>query len=91
MVHRAWECYRFLGLEMTQTQTNAAEIARIKTMRTVAIVLAVVAFLTLVYGFGEKWPAIYQVIAGFASYIGIEWQRRLHQKIKVLGGAADPT
>jgi hypothetical protein len=68
-------------------QTNAAEIARLKTMRTVAIVLAVVSFLTLVFGFGEKWQPIYQVVAGLVAYGFIEWQRRCHKKIKELGGA----
>jgi len=71
------------------TQANEAELAQAKTMRTIAIAVAVIAFLTLVYGFGEKWSALYQVIAGVVAYAGIEWQRRLHQKIKVLSGAAN--
>lgn len=70
-----------------QTQSNAAEIAKLKSLRTVAIVLAVASFLTLVYGFGEKWQPMYQVAAGVAAYIFIEWQRRCHKKIKALGGS----
>ena len=72
-----------------QTQSNDAGIARAKTMRTVAVVLAVIAFMTLVYGFGMKWPAYYQVAAGFAAYICVEWQRKCTQRIKILSGAAD--
>jgi len=69
-------------------QSNAAEIARLKNLRTVGTVLAVVSFLTLVYGFGEKWQAMYQVAAGAVAYGFIEWQRRCHQKIKALEGKA---
>jgi len=69
-----------------QTQTNAQELARARTLRTVAIVLAVVAFGTLVYGFGMKWSAPYQVAAGFVAYVGVEWQRHIGKKIKQLGG-----
>jgi hypothetical protein len=72
-----------------QTQTNTAEIARLKTMRFVTGLLAVASFLTLVFGFGEKWPAMYQVAAGLVAYVFIEWQRRCGQKIKILSGAAD--
>ncbi len=73
-----------------QTQSNDAELARAKTLRTLAIVIAVVAFGTLVYGFGMQWKPWYQVPAGLAAWGAVEWQRRLGQKIKVLSGAADP-
>lgn len=58
-------------------------------MRTVAVILAVAAVATLVYGFGMKWSAYYQVAAGFAAFFCVEWQRKCTQRIKVLGGGAD--
>ena len=69
-----------------QTDSNAHELARARTLRAVAIGFAVVAFATLVYGFGMKWGAVYQVAAGAAAYIGVEWQRHVGRKIKQLGG-----
>ena len=69
-----------------QTDSNAHELARARTLRTVAITLAVIAFATLVYGFGMKWDAVYQVAAGAVTYIGIEWQRHIGKKIKQFGG-----
>jgi len=69
-----------------QTHSTAQELARARTLRMVAIALAVVAFATLVFGFGMKWSAVYQVAAGAAAYIGIEWQRHIGKKIKQLGG-----
>ena len=76
-------------MTMAQNASNDAEIARTKIWRTVAIALAVISFLTLVYGFGMKWEAMYQVAAGLVAYACIEWQRRCGQKIKVLSGAAN--
>jgi hypothetical protein len=76
-------------MTMVQNASTDAEIARMKTWRTVAIALAVISFLTLVYGFGMKWEALYQVAAGLVAYACIEWQRRCGQRIKVLSGAAD--
>jgi hypothetical protein len=67
-----------------ETHSNDQELARAKTMRAVAIVFAVVAFSVLVYGFGMLWKPWYQVPAGLAAWMGVEWQRRLGQKIKVL-------
>lgn len=69
-----------------QTHSNPQELSRARTMRTVAIAFAVVAFATLVYGFGMKWSPLYQVAAGFAAYVGVEWQRHIGKKIKQLGG-----
>jgi len=69
-----------------QTDSNAHELTRARTLRKVAIAIAVIAFATLVYGFGMKWGAPYQVAAGFAAYVGIEWQRHIGKKIKQLGG-----
>ena len=69
-----------------QSQSNDNALARVKTTRTLAIVFAVVAFGTLVYGFGEGWKPVYQVAAGLAAYVGVEWQRRCGQKIKALSG-----
>jgi hypothetical protein len=69
-----------------QTDSNAHELARARTLRTVALALAVIAFATLVYGFGMKWSPVYQVAAGFVSYVGVEWQRHIGKKIKQLGG-----
>ena len=70
-----------------QTDSNAHELARARTLRTVAIAFAVVAFATLVYGFGMKWSAVYQVAAGAAAYVGVEWQRHIGKKIKQLRGS----
>jgi len=92
MVHHEFDCYLVPGVEdMTtaQTQSNDAGIARAKTMRVVALVLAVASVATLVYGFGMQWPAYYQVAAGFAAFFCVEWQRKCTQRIKVLGGGAD--
>ena len=69
------------------TPARANELARARTLRTVAIAFAVIAFGTLVYGFGMKWSACYQVPAGFAAYIGVEWQRHVGKKIKQLSGS----
>ena len=74
-----------------QTQSNAADIARAKTMRTIAVALAILAVAVLVFGFGMKWPAYYQVAAGFAAFFSVEWQRKCTQRIKVMSGAADPS
>ncbi len=70
-----------------QTQSNDQELARTKTLRTVAIVVAIVAVGVLVYGFGMGWKPWYQVAAGLAAYAGVEWQRRLGNKIKALSGS----
>jgi hypothetical protein len=71
----------------THESANAQELSRVRALRTVAIAIAVVAFATLVYGFGMKWAAMYQVAAGLAAYIGVEWQRQIGKKIKQLGGS----
>ena len=69
-----------------QTHSSDHELARARNLRMVAIAFAVVAFGALVYGFGMKWDAVYQVAAGLAAYVGIEWQRHIGKKIKQLGG-----
>jgi hypothetical protein len=69
-----------------EANADDQELARAKTMRTIAIVIAVVAFAVLVYGFGMLWKPWYQVAAGVAAYAGVEWQRRCGQKIKELEG-----
>jgi hypothetical protein len=76
-----------MGLEIkmsAQTQSTGSELARARTLRTIAIVIAVVAFGTLVYGFGMQWSAYYQVPAGLAAYVAVEWQRHIGKKIKAL-------
>ena len=70
-----------------QTQSNGSELARARNMRMIAIAFAVIAFGTLVYGFGMKWSAMYQVAAGVAAYVGVEWQRHIGKKIKQMSGA----
>ena len=70
-----------------ETHSHAGQLAKARALRKVAIAVAVIAFATLVYGFGMKWPAPYQVAAGFAAYVGIEWQRHIGKKIKQLGGS----
>ncbi len=65
---------------------SGSELARARNLRMVAIALAVVAFGTLVYGFGMGWAPPYQVASGVAAYVGIEWQRHIGKKIKQLGG-----
>lgn len=67
-----------------QTQSNGQELARARTMRTFAIVLAVAAMAVLVYGFGMGWKPWFQVPAGLAAWAAIEWQRQLGNKIKAL-------
>jgi hypothetical protein len=69
------------------THSNAHELARARTLRTVAIGIAVIAFGVLVYGFGMKWEALYQVAAGLAAYVAVEWQRHIGKKIKQLSGS----
>ncbi len=64
-----------------------AETKRWSVLRRIAIALAVIAVGVLVFGFGEKWEAPYQVAAGFVAYIGIEWQRQIGRKIKQLSGS----
>jgi hypothetical protein len=94
MVHHKSDCYLVPGVEdMTtaQAQSKDAGIARAKTIRAIALVLAIVAVATLVYGFGMKWPAYYQVAAGFAAFFCVEWQRKCTQRIKVMSGGADPS
>ena len=73
--------------EHTPARANEHELARARTLRMVAIAFAVIAFGTLVYGFGMKWSAWYQVPAGLAAYIGVEWQRHIDKKIKQLSGS----
>jgi hypothetical protein len=65
---------------------TGTELARARNMRLVAIALAIAAFGTLAYGFGMNWTAPYQVAAGVAAYVGIEWQRHIGKKIKQMGG-----
>ncbi len=72
---------------MTAGTRNDHALARAQTMRTVAIVLAVIAFGALVYSFGMGWKAWYQVPLGLAAWASIEWQRRCGQRIKELTGA----
>ena len=75
------------GTDSTGAASNAHELARAHMLRKVAIAVAVIAVGVLVFGFGEKWDAPYQVAAGFVAYIGIEWQRHIGKKIKQLGGS----
>ena len=70
-----------------QTDSTDHELARARSLRKVAIALAVIAVGVLVYGFGMKWAPPYQVAAGAVAYIGIEWQRHIGKKIKQLGGS----
>jgi hypothetical protein len=76
----------------TQTQSNGSDrangsdLARAKTMRMVAILLAVLAMAVLVYGFGMGWQPVYQVPAGLAAWAAVEWQRRCYHRIKDLSG-----
>jgi hypothetical protein len=71
------------------TQTGGQELARARTLRAVAIVLAIVFFGSLVVAFGLKLSAWYQVPAGLAAYAAIEWQRHLGKKIKTLSGGSN--
>jgi hypothetical protein len=66
------------------TQPNDHELSRLRTMRLVAIVLAVVAVAVLIYGFGMGWMPWYQVPAGLAAYAAVEWQRQDGKKIRSL-------
>ena len=70
-----------------QASTKEHELSRARMLRTVAIAIAVIAFATLVYGFGMKWEALYQVAAGLAAYVAVEWQRHIGKKIKQLSGS----
>ena len=70
-----------------ETHGNDQELARLRTMRMVAIAVAVIAFSVLVYSFGMQAPAWQQVLLGLAAYGGIEWQRRLGRRIKELTSA----
>ncbi len=72
-----------------QTQSNDQEVARLKTMRTLAVVLAVAAMAMLVYGFGMGWKPWFQVPAGLAAWASVEWQRNLNRKIKALSGTGN--
>jgi hypothetical protein len=78
-----------MGLEIkmtAQTQSTGSELARTRTLRTVSIVLAVIAFLALVFSFGMGWMPWYQVPLGLLAYAAVEWQRHIGKKIKALGG-----
>ncbi len=72
-----------------RTQSEGAELARAKTMRTVAIVIAVLAVAVLVYGFGMGWKPWYQVPAGLVAWAAVEWQRRCYNRIKALEGPSN--
>ncbi len=67
-----------------QTQSNGSDLARARTMRMIAIVIAIVAFGALVVGFGMSWSPYYQVPAGLIAYAAVEWQRHCGKKIKEL-------
>jgi hypothetical protein len=69
-----------------QTHSTNQELARARTMRAIGIVLAVLAVAALVYGFGMGWAPWYQVPAGLAAYVAVEWQRHWYKKIKALSG-----
>jgi hypothetical protein len=69
-----------------QSHSNDHELARARNMRMIAIAFAVIAFGILVYAFGMKWSPVYQVAAGLAAYVGVEWQRHIGKKIKELSG-----
>jgi hypothetical protein len=60
------------------------DMARMRTVRLLSVLLAIGAFAILVVGFALNWAAYYQVAAGLAAYIGIEWQRRVSDKIRAL-------
>jgi hypothetical protein len=66
------------------TETTDQEVARLKTTRTIATVLAIVTFLGLVVSFGLVLKPWYQVPAGLVAWACIEWQRRCGQRIKEL-------
>lgn len=59
-------------------------------MHKVSIAAAVAFFALLVVAFGLKWAAYYQVAAGLAAYVCVEWQRRLDRKIKELTKSGTP-
>jgi hypothetical protein len=69
-----------------ETHSRDEELAKARSLRKVAIAIAIAAVGVLVFGFGMKWGAPYQVAAGAAAYVGIEWQRHIGKKIKQLGG-----
>ncbi|HEX4507187.1 MAG TPA: hypothetical protein VH722_15765 [Alphaproteobacteria bacterium] len=69
-----------------ETHSHTGELAKARSLRKVAIGLAIAAVAVLVYGFGMKWAAPYQVAAGAAAYVCIEWQRHIGKKIKQFGG-----
>ena len=66
------------------------DLAGARRMRMLSIVLAMTAFAVLVVGFGLAWKPYYQVPAGLAAWLGIEWQRNCSRRITALkdGGAA---
>jgi hypothetical protein len=53
-------------------------------MRVVSVVVAMVAFAVLVVAFSLGWQAYYQVAAGLAAWIAIEWQRNCSRRIRAL-------
>jgi hypothetical protein len=69
------------------THSNDQELARARSLRTIAIASAVIAFLALVLSFGLGWKPWFQVPVGMLAYICIEWQRHIGKKIKQLSGS----
>jgi len=67
-----------------QTQSSNQGLAQARMMHKVSIAAAVAFFALLVVAFGLKWAAYYQVAAGLAAYLCVEWQRRLDRKVKEL-------
>jgi hypothetical protein len=65
-------------------RTAEQDLARLRTTRGVAMILAVAAFALLVVAFSLAWKPYYQVAVGLAAWAAIEWQRNNGRKIKAL-------
>jgi hypothetical protein len=79
------------GTRSTETRSIGAgddadgqDLARARIMRVVSVVVAMVAFAVLVVAFSLGWQAYYQVAAGLAAWIAIEWQRNCSRRIRAL-------
>jgi hypothetical protein len=69
---------------------NDQGLAQARTMHKLSIAAALALFALLVVSFALKWEAYYQVAAGLAAYIAIEWQRRCDRKVKELAKTGTP-
>ena len=73
-----------------QTETNVQGLAQARMMHKISIALAIVLFLGLVAAFSFRLAAYYQVAAGLAAYIAVEWQRACGRKVTALSNAGSP-